>query len=116
MRWARSALAASGLRVRRAGGPRDRAPALAGVDQAALAVLCRDFDGSVLAVHRVQHFHQAAAFVHPGGTRDLLVLLRHTEQHILEALKALHPDWVEADGGSPAVLKFYRAQLGHEPW
>lgn len=48
--------------------------------------------------------------------RDLLVFLRHTDQHILEALKALHPDWVEADGESPAVLKFYRAQLGHDPW
>ncbi len=48
--------------------------------------------------------------------RDLLVFLRHTDQHILETLKAIHPDWIEADGESPAVLKFYRAQLGHEPW
>ncbi len=48
--------------------------------------------------------------------RDILTFLRHTDQHILETLKALHPDWVEADGESPAVLKFYRAQLGHEPW
>ncbi len=48
--------------------------------------------------------------------RDILTFLRHTDKHILEALKELHPDWVEADGESPAVLKFYRAQLGHEPW
>lgn len=48
--------------------------------------------------------------------RDILTFLRHTDKHILEALKELHPEWVEADGESPAVLKFYRAQLGHEPW
>ncbi|MDA2917310.1 hypothetical protein MYX64_10815 [Nitrospinae bacterium AH_259_B05_G02_I21] len=48
--------------------------------------------------------------------RNLLVFLRHTDQHIIETLKALHPEWVEADGESPAVLDFYRAQLGHDPW
>lgn len=48
--------------------------------------------------------------------RDILTFLRHTDRHILEALKELHPEWVEANGESPKVLDFYRAQLGHDPW
>ena len=48
--------------------------------------------------------------------RDILVFLRHTDRHIIETLKELHPEWVEADGESPKVLDFYRAQLGHDPW
>lgn len=48
--------------------------------------------------------------------RDILAFLSHTDRHILEALKGFHPEWMEADGESPKVLDFYRAQLGHEPW
>lgn len=48
--------------------------------------------------------------------RDLLVFLHHTDRHIIDALKELHPEWVEEDGESPKVLDFYRAQLGHDPW
>ncbi len=48
--------------------------------------------------------------------RDLLAFLRHTDRHIIDALKELHPEWVEEDGESPKVLDFYRAQLGHDPW
>ncbi|MFQ5893955.1 MAG: hypothetical protein ACE5H5_06545 [Nitrospinota bacterium] len=32
---------------------------------------------------------------------DLLVFLRHTDKHILEAIKESHPEWVEADGACP---------------
>ncbi|MDV2495010.1 MAG: hypothetical protein RX316_02225 [bacterium] len=48
--------------------------------------------------------------------RDLLAFLSHTDQHIIEALKELHPEWMEADGEYPKVVDFYRAQLGHNPW
>ena len=48
--------------------------------------------------------------------RNLLVFMRHTDLHIIEALKELHPEWVEPDGECPTVLDFYRAQLGHDPW
>lgn len=48
--------------------------------------------------------------------RDILLFLHHTDRHILEALKELHPEWVKANGESPRVLDFYRAQLGHDPW
>lgn len=48
--------------------------------------------------------------------RDLLTFLRHTEHHILEALKEQHPDWVEGTGRNSQLLDVYRAQLGHDPW
>ncbi len=48
--------------------------------------------------------------------RDILVFLHHKDRHIIETLKELHTEWVEADGESPKVLDFYRAQFGHDPW
>jgi hypothetical protein len=33
--------------------------------------------------------------------RDLLVFLHHTDQHIIEAIKKDHPEWVKDDGTCP---------------
>ena len=33
--------------------------------------------------------------------RDLLVFLHHTDQHIIEAIKNQHPEWVKDDGTCP---------------
>lgn len=48
--------------------------------------------------------------------RDLLAFLRHTEHHILDALKEQHPEWVEEDGRNSRLLDIYHVQLGHDPW
>lgn len=32
---------------------------------------------------------------------DLKVFLGHTDRHVIEALKAQFPDWVESDGACP---------------
>ncbi|MFQ5792228.1 MAG: hypothetical protein ACE5JI_17300 [Acidobacteriota bacterium] len=48
--------------------------------------------------------------------RDLLVFLRHTDQHILEALKDHRPEWADSDADGSHVLELYRSQLGHDPW
>lgn len=47
---------------------------------------------------------------------DLLSFLHHTDQHILDALRELHPQWVEGDEGNLRLVDYYRAQLGHDPW
>ncbi len=33
--------------------------------------------------------------------RDLMAFLKHTDRHIIDAIKEDHPDWVEADGACP---------------
>ena len=47
--------------------------------------------------------------------RDILVFLRHTDRHIIETLKELHPEWVDGEQ-APKIREYYRAQLGHDPW
>jgi hypothetical protein len=47
---------------------------------------------------------------------DLLAFLHHTDQHILDALRELHPEWVDSDGQDSTLKDYYRAQLGHDPW
>lgn len=33
--------------------------------------------------------------------RDVLIFLSHTDQHIIDAIKEMHPGWVESDGACP---------------
>ncbi|MDV2479648.1 MAG: hypothetical protein RX317_05330 [bacterium] len=67
-----------------------------------------------------QHMVEASTYTCPtcgdAIERDLLVFLRHTDQHIIEALKELHPESVDPNGECTTVLDFYRTQLGHDPW
>lgn len=41
----------------------------------------------------------------------LVALQDHTDEHIIDLLKADHPDWVEADGICQKCLDHYRGQL-----
>ncbi|MFQ5892787.1 MAG: hypothetical protein ACE5H5_00590 [Nitrospinota bacterium] len=65
---------------------------------------------------QVQTATYTCAVCHAEVERDLLVFLRHTDQHILEALRELHPEWADGDGQGSQVRTHYRAQLGHDPW
>ncbi|MCM8776575.1 MAG: hypothetical protein NC930_09560 [Candidatus Omnitrophica bacterium] len=47
--------------------------------------------------------------------RDLTVFLNHANQHIIQAVKKEHPDWVEKDGLCPKCTEYYeRAKKGEE--
>ena len=35
----------------------------------------------------------------------------HTEKHIIEAIKAENPDWVEKDGFCKKCIEYYRKQM-----
>lgn len=43
--------------------------------------------------------------------RELLAIIAHTEQDIIEAIKKDHPDWAEKDGICRKCYTYYRAQL-----
>ncbi|MCK5178139.1 MAG: hypothetical protein KAR32_01305, partial [Candidatus Omnitrophica bacterium] len=42
---------------------------------------------------------------------DLLVYVDHTEEHIIEEIRAHHPDWVGKDGACKKCLEYYRSQM-----
>jgi len=42
---------------------------------------------------------------------DLLVYIDHTEKHIMDEIKASHPDWVEKDGVCQKCIDYYKNQL-----
>ena len=42
---------------------------------------------------------------------DLKVFLDHTENHIIDHIKAKHPDWVEKDGLCQRCVDYYRSEL-----
>jgi len=43
--------------------------------------------------------------------RDLLVIVPHTENHIVEVIKKQHPDWVESSGICKKCYEHYKQQL-----
>ena len=42
---------------------------------------------------------------------DLLLYVNHTEQHIIDEIKAKHPGWVERDGLCQKCVDYYKKQL-----
>jgi len=45
---------------------------------------------------------------------DLLVYIDHTQEHIVDEIKAKHPDWVEKEGVCPKCVEYFKAQLKGE--
>ena len=43
--------------------------------------------------------------------RDLQIIVPHTEEHIVNAMKKEYPDWVEADGICKKCYDFYKHQM-----
>lgn len=46
--------------------------------------------------------------------RDLILFTRHTDAHIVEALKKTHPEWITDDGFCPKCLDHFKAALRGE--
>lgn len=42
---------------------------------------------------------------------NLIVYIDHTEKHIIEEIKAKHPEWVERDGICRKCVDYYKKQL-----
>lgn len=40
--------------------------------------------------------------------RDMMILLEHTNHHIIEDIKKKHPDWVDKDGVCPKCVEYYK--------
>ena len=45
---------------------------------------------------------------------DLLVFINHTEGHIVDEIKAKHPEWVEADGICQKCVDYFKGQMKGE--
>ena len=43
--------------------------------------------------------------------RDMTVFTRHTDQHIMDEIKRLHPKWVAEDGFCPKCLDFFKQEM-----
>ncbi|MDD5217528.1 MAG: hypothetical protein PHN49_05375 [Candidatus Omnitrophica bacterium] len=46
--------------------------------------------------------------------RDLVVFLKHTDEHIVDMIKSKHPEWVSADGVCRKCSDYYRKQIKGE--
>ena len=46
---------------------------------------------------------------------DLLVYIDHTEKHIIDEIRADHPDWVEKNGLCKKCAEYYRQQMKGDP-
>ncbi len=46
--------------------------------------------------------------------RDLAVFLEHTNQHVVDAIKKEHPEWVAPDGTCRACFQYYEQALSGE--
>ncbi len=44
-------------------------------------------------------------------SRDLLVVISHTEEHIIDVVKKAHPDWIEKNGLCKRCYEYYKKQL-----
>jgi len=42
---------------------------------------------------------------------ELLVFIDHTDDHIMDAIKSKHPEWVKENGVCSACEEYYRTQL-----
>lgn len=45
---------------------------------------------------------------------DLIKFTAHTEDHIVDLIKAKHPDWVDDDGICQKCVDYYKKQLKGE--
>lgn len=43
--------------------------------------------------------------------RDLLVIVPHTEEHIVDEIKKMHPEWAAEDGLCKKCYEYYKKQL-----
>lgn len=43
--------------------------------------------------------------------RDLMVIIPHTEEHIIKVIAAKHPDWVGSDGICSKCLEYFKSQM-----
>jgi hypothetical protein len=43
--------------------------------------------------------------------RDLDIIIPHTEEHIIEIIKEIHPEWAEKDGICKKCYQYYIKQL-----
>ena len=46
--------------------------------------------------------------------RELLVIIPHTEEHIIDVIKKKYPNWVEADGVCKKCYEYYKSRLHPE--
>lgn len=46
-----------------------------------------------------------------GLPRELLVIIPHTEGHIVDAIKEKHPDWIESNGICKKCYEYYKKQF-----
>lgn len=42
---------------------------------------------------------------------DLLIFMSHTKEHIVDAIKSAHPDWVEKDGICKKCVEYFERQI-----
>ncbi|VAX36245.1 hypothetical protein MNBD_UNCLBAC01-1427 [hydrothermal vent metagenome] len=42
---------------------------------------------------------------------DMFTYIEHTEKHIIDEIKASHPEWVENDGLCKKCMEYYQNQL-----
>ncbi|PIP67987.1 MAG: hypothetical protein CO035_07500 [Candidatus Omnitrophica bacterium CG_4_9_14_0_2_um_filter_42_8] len=46
--------------------------------------------------------------------REILVIIPHTEEHIVDEIKKQHPDWSAEDGICEKCYRYYKEQMGHK--
>lgn len=46
--------------------------------------------------------------------RDLALFLNHTNEHVIDAIKKEHPEWVESDGTCQPCAEYYEKELSGE--
>jgi hypothetical protein len=43
--------------------------------------------------------------------RDLLIVIPHTEQHIVDEIKKKHPGWAEGNGVCKKCYEYFKTQM-----
>ncbi len=51
---------------------------------------------------------------HRTMERNLVLFLRHTDQHVIDQIKKEHPEWVAEDGVCKPCSEYYQGQLNGE--
>ncbi len=46
--------------------------------------------------------------------KDLLNYVNHTQEHILDEIKAANPDWIEGDGVCQKCYDYFKSQMKGE--
>ena len=42
---------------------------------------------------------------------ELMVIIPHTEEHVVNEIKKKHPDWAQSDGICKKCYEYYKGQL-----